>query len=93
MNYPDLLSELYCIHNPERIPPETERDLKHSRAEVVRGFRKVGLPTFQAAIVRAVRQIVCASLGNFSKSRNAALIHETGRVLGGSAIHSLCCQF
>src|SRR3974390_1926125 len=43
------------------------------------GFAMSALPP-SAAIVSALRQMVCAPSGNFSNSFSAALIHEMGRV-------------
>jgi len=43
------------------------------------GFAMSAFPP-SAAIVNAVRQMVCAPTGKFWKSLNAVLIHETGLV-------------
>ena len=79
MQDPYFLCDLHGINNSKRVAMPSERNLKYSGAETLERLGNIGFAIFPA-IVKAVRQMRCASTGNFSKSLRAALIHEMGRV-------------
>jgi hypothetical protein len=79
MDDPNLVGELYRIDHAKRIAAEPNAISNTPEPRPRRGFAISDLPP-SAANVKAARQIVLASSGNFSNSFNAALIHETGRV-------------
>jgi hypothetical protein len=56
-----------------------QRDFKHAAARTFEGLGDIALPP-SAAMARARNSVCCASSGNVSNSRRAALSQEIGRV-------------
>jgi hypothetical protein len=79
VNDPDFITKLYRVDNAKGVPANWQCDLKDTGANSLERLGYVPLPS-SAAIVNAVRQMLCASAGNLSNSFKAALIHEMGRV-------------
>jgi hypothetical protein len=79
VNGPDFVANLHRVDDAKGISAQGQRDLKDAGAESLERLGNIGFAIFPA-IVKAVRQMRCASTGNFSKSLRAALIHEMGRV-------------
>ena len=77
---PDFIPNLHGVDDAKGVPTVGKRNFKEAGAKAFERLGNVGLP-FSAAMVKAVRQTVCASTGNFSNSLRAALIHEIGRVV------------
>jgi hypothetical protein len=75
MNNPQVVAQLHRIDYAKCVATKRQGDLKPCM-----GFAMSALPP-SATMVNAVRHLVTTSLGNFSNSLSAALIHEIGRVL------------
>ena len=85
MDDPNLIAELHSIHHAKRIATKREGNLEYPRTQAMHGLRDVGL-----AALRGDRQSGETDrfrlFRELSNSLSAALIHEMGRVLRGTAI-------
>jgi hypothetical protein len=47
VNHPNIIRQLHCVHDPERIAPERQSNLKYTGAQALQRFGDIRLATLR----------------------------------------------